>query len=161
MEKAYTIGLLLCLSVVFVQDYKNRMIHLTLPILIFALSLLMAAGLDEIFLKIIVNISFFLIIVSVLTLYMSIKAGRFLNPFRNYFGFGDLLFFIAVTPLFRLNGFIIYFTMAMLFAIVLQLALKRMMKHDTVPLAGFASVLLILLIAEHVFLHHFTIIKLQ
>lgn len=77
---------------------------------------------------------------------MSIKNKRFLNPFQNYFGLGDLLFYISITPLFNLKNYILFFILSMFFAICLQLTLKKTMKHNTVPLAGFSSLLLFIIL---------------
>lgn len=154
-------GLLLCLAVITFQDIKNREIHIVLPILIFVLSFLLSGNnTKEHLLAILQNTAFFLLILGILTLYMSVKNKSFLNPFQNYFGLGDLLFFIAITPLFIIRNYIVYFIASMLFAILLQLILQKKMKHSTVPLAGFASLLLILFIIKDLLpgFEHFTTI---
>jgi hypothetical protein len=94
------------------------------------------------------NAAFFLVILGLLVLYMSIKNKQFSNPFLNYFGLGDLLFFLCITPLFVLRQFVLFFILSMVFAIGMQLALRRTMKHETVPLAGFAALFLLLIIAK-------------
>lgn len=77
---------------------------------------------------------------------MSLKNKKILNPFENYFGLGDLLFYLAITPLFLLQSYVVFFILSMIFAIVLQIALSKIVKKETVPLAGFASLLLMLLV---------------
>ena len=99
------------------------------------------------------NTIFYIITLSVMTIYMSIKNRQFLNPFQNYFGLGDLLFYIAITPLFLLHKYILFFILSMIFAIGLQIALKKMLKHDTVPLAGFSALLLILVVLKDMMLN--------
>jgi hypothetical protein len=88
---------------------------------------------------------------------MSWKNKGFLNPFEHYFGLGDLMFYLAITPLFLLKNYVIYFIGSMLFSILLQLGLKKRMKHETVPLAGFASLLLVVLILKDLFLNVYKI----
>lgn len=78
---------------------------------------------------------------------MSLKNKHFLNPFQNYFGLGDLLFYICIAPLFNLKNYILYFILSMFFAICLQFTLRKKMKHDTVPLAGFSALFLFLILA--------------
>ncbi|MEZ0130701.1 hypothetical protein AB9T88_13425 [Flavobacterium sp. LBUM151] len=144
--------LLLCLMIVLIQDWKYRRIHLILPIVIFALSFyiipLKKAALFEI---ILLNTGFFLITLSILTLYMSLKSKKFLNPFEHYFGLGDLLFYIAVTPLFLLKNYILFFILSLLFAIVLQFGLKKFIKEETVPLAGFSALFLFIILMKDSF----------
>jgi hypothetical protein len=148
-----SIGLLLCLLFVFFQDWKYRHIHIVLPITIFALSFYTIQQQNSIALKIIsYNTIFFLITLSVLTIYMSIKNKQFLNPFQNYFGLGDLLFYIAITPLFLLQKYILFFILSMVFAVAMQLGLKKIIKQETVPLAGFSALLLIMVILSDTFL---------
>ncbi|KLT68393.1 MULTISPECIES: prepilin peptidase [Flavobacterium] len=150
MKIAYAI-LLLCLIVIFIQDLKYRRIHIALPIVIFILSCFLILSKIKILSTILIsNISFFLITLSILTAYMSFKAKKFLNPFQHYFGLGDLLFYVAISPLFLLKNYILFFILSLLFAIFLQTALKRFMKEETVPLAGFSALfLLIVLLKDH------------
>lgn len=79
---------------------------------------------------------------------MSVKNKRYLNPFQNYFGLGDLLFYIAISPLFELKNYILFFIFSMIFAIGLQMGLKKMIQENTVPLAGFTALLLLILIIK-------------
>ena len=116
---------------------------------IFSLSFYIIQQQSNIVLKIIsYNTIFFLITLSVLTIYMSIKNKKFLNPFQNYFGLGDLLFYIAITPLFLLQKYILFFILSMVFAVAMQLGLKKIIKQETVPLAGFSALFLIMIILK-------------
>jgi cytochrome bd-type quinol oxidase subunit 2 len=142
------IGLLLCLLVLFFQDWKYRAIHVVLPILIFLSSYFIIKQENKLSNKImILNLCFFLITLSILTLYMSLKNKRFLNPFQNYFGLGDLLFYISIAPLFNLKNYVLFFILSMIFAICLQFILRKKMKHNTVPLAGFSALFLFIILA--------------
>jgi cytochrome bd-type quinol oxidase subunit 2 len=141
-------GLLLCLLVLFFQDWKYRAIHVVLPILIFLSSYFIIKQENKLSNKImILNLCFFLITLSILTLYMSLKNKRFLNPFQNYFGLGDLLFYISIAPLFNLKNYVLFFILSMIFAICLQFTLRKKMKHNTVPLAGFSALFLFIILA--------------
>lgn len=147
MEIIFT-GLLLCLLIVFFQDWKYRAIHVVLPLLIFLSSYFIIRLENKLSNKImLLNICFFLITLSILIIYMSLKNKHFLNPFQNYFGLGDLLFYICIAPLFNLKNYILYFILSMFFAICLQFTLRKKMKHDTVPLAGFSALFLFLILA--------------
>ncbi|PXY43138.1 hypothetical protein DMB68_22335 [Flavobacterium hydrophilum] len=141
--------LLCCLILIFFQDIKYRRIHIILPIVIFGISFLIVPlkkyDLVEIFLF---NTGFFFITLGILTLYMSLKSKKFLNPFEHYFGLGDLLFYVAITPLFLLKNYILYFILSMLFAILMQLGLKKFIKEESVPLAGFSALFLFIILLK-------------
>ncbi|MCF6133366.1 hypothetical protein [Flavobacterium wongokense] len=149
------LGLLLCLIVVLFQDLKFRRIHIILPALIFVFSVVLFNRNPGINYTIYVaNMIFFLLIITILTLYMSLKNKKFLNPFANYFGLGDLLFFIGITPLFLTYNFILFFILSMIFSIGLQLAFQKKMKEKTIPLAGFSALLLLLFMLKDVLLSY-------
>ncbi|MEP6931842.1 MAG: prepilin peptidase [Flavobacterium sp.] len=152
--------LLSALLFVFFQDWKYRRIHVVLPFVIFLFSLYLIYLKSPSFKNILLNTVFFLITLSILVLYMSIKNKQFLNPFTHYFGLGDLLFYIAVTPLFILPNFILFFILSMIFALVLQIVFKKVITENTVPLAGFSALFLfIVLIKDYLsFYQKFTLI---
>lgn len=143
---------LLCLSLillfVFFQDWKYRRIHVLLLVAIFLLSVYITHTMPLLVKNILFNGVFFLITLSVLVLYMSIKNKQFLNPFDHYFGLGDLLFYIAVTPLFILPNFILFFILSMVFALVLQVVFKKLIHENTVPLAGFSALFLFIILIK-------------
>jgi hypothetical protein len=144
--------LLLCLAVVFIQDWRFRKIHVALPLVIFAVSLFIITIEKYNLLEIVLfNTGFFLITLGILTIYMSLKSKKFLNPFQHYFGLGDLLYYLAITPLFLLKNYILFFILSLLFAIVLQFSLKKFIKEETVPLAGFSALFLFIIILKDSF----------
>lgn len=150
MEIALII-LFFCLIAVFIQDWKYRRIHVMLPVIIFGISFyLISRKKIDLINIIILNTGFFLMTLSILTVYMSLKSKKFLNPFLHYFGLGDLLFYISVAPLFILKNYILFFILSLLFAILLQFGLKKFIKEDTIPLAGYSALfLIIVLLKEH------------
>lgn len=150
MYKIEFLILIILLILIFVQDWKNREIHIVLPFLIFGLAFYLNTIKDGTkVLNLFYNISFFLITLFLLVAYMSVKYKKIQNPFKNYFGIGDLLFYIAVAPLFLIRSYIIYFIISLVFSIILQLILSARVAKASVPLAGFASLSLIgLLISE-------------
>jgi cytochrome bd-type quinol oxidase subunit 2 len=134
--------------ILFFQDWKYRAIHVVLPILIFLSSYFIIKQENKLSNKImILNICFFILTLSILVIYMSLKNKCFLNPFQNYFGLGDLLFYISIAPLFNLKNYILFFILSMFFAICLQFTLRKNMKHNTVPLAGFSALFLFIILA--------------
>ena len=143
------VGLVLSLLMVLLQDLKYRNIHVVFPILIFVFSGLLfhkKAWLSPVIY--LTNAAFFTVILIVLIVYMSIKDKKFVNPFTHYFGLGDLLFYLSITPLFATYHYVLFFILSMLFAIILHLSFKKIIKGDAIPLAGFAALLLLLLIGK-------------
>lgn len=152
MRVAY-IGMLLCLLAVFFQDWKYRRIHIGLPLVIFLFSFYLIQQENKVVFKIIAyNLVFFLLTLSILIIYMSLKTRQFLNPFQNYFGLGDLLFYVAIAPLFLLQNYMLFFILSMIFAIGLQMGLKKIIREKTVPLAGFSALLLFIIIIKDMIL---------
>lgn len=150
----FFIVLVLSLFFVFWQDLKLRHIHVVLPVLIF-LSSYFFIKTD---LKVIgINLLFLIITLSVLTLYMSLKNKKFLNPFKNYFGLGDLFFYLAITPLFFLYNYVLFFVVSMIFAIVVQKLFQKLIKHDSVPLAGLSALLLVFILGKDLMLTFYKI----
>lgn len=145
------LGLLIVLLIVFFQDLKYRRIHVVLPIAMFVLSIYTIQLRPLLVKNIVLNSAFFMLILSILVVYMSLKNKKFLNPFTHYFGIGDLLFYLAVTPLFMLPNFILFFILSMFFALTLQLAFKKVIKENTVPLAGFAALFLFIVLIKDCF----------
>jgi hypothetical protein len=143
------ISLLLCLLLVFFQDWKYRRIHVILPLAIFLCSfyVIYQGNLSQ-FKNVVFNLVFLGLTLGILTIYMSLKNKRFLNPFQNYFGMGDLLFYVAIAPLFVIQNYILFFILSMIFAIGLQMGLKKIIAEQTVPLAGFSALFLCIVILK-------------
>lgn len=139
------IGLLLCLLIMLWQDWNYRRIHIVLPILVFVCAFYLVYNTIS-YTNILFNMVFFGIVFAFLVTYMSIKAKAFLNPLQHYFGLGDLLFYIAIAPLFFLQQYAAFFILSMLFAILMQFLTKKYSKHNTVPLAGFSAMLLFMIV---------------
>ncbi len=128
--------LLLCLLAISYQDFKERKVYLWL--------LLLAVGLlgylhylhsvPTQFLRIILlNIGIVVGIVFILYLYAKFKLKLAL---QETFGFGDLLFFIAIAVGFPTISFIVLFSFSLFFTLVTYLILKKGLQQNTVPLAG-------------------------
>ena len=146
------IGLLICLVLIIWQDFKFRHIHIVLPILVFGISYFLTNYILQNVKNILFNSLFLGITLFVLFTYISIKNKAVLNPFKHYFGLGDLLFFVAITPLFLIFNYILFFILSLLFSILMQLTLKKWISKDSVPLAGLVSVFLVFIILCDTFL---------
>src|SRR5690554_3006162 len=112
------IVLSVCLMGIFFQDIKYRHVHVIFLILVFVSSfLLIDLSFDLIVKNILYNSFFFLFVFCVLLIYMSLKNKKIISPFKNYFGLGDFILYLAITPLFNnLRNYIIFFIFSMLWA---------------------------------------------
>jgi len=72
--------------------------------------------------------------------YFSFKKRRFFNPIDKELGLGDIVFFIAVSPLFLLHQYILFFVSGLLLSLLLGLVTQFFSKKiKTLPLAGYLS----------------------
>ena len=138
--------LFLSLGAIFWQDNKMRQIHVVLPVVVFLCAFIFIKSFPAKYTVVFSNLIFLFTSFVALITYMSIKNKKYINPFKNYFGLGDLLFYIAITPLFLLRNYIVFFVCSMIFAIVIQYLFKKYIAQDSVPLAGLSAALLIFII---------------
>jgi hypothetical protein len=138
--------LFLSLGLIFWQDNKMRQIHVVLPVVVFLCAFVFIKNFPSNYTIVLSNLIFLFTTFAALITYMSIKNKKYINPFKNYFGLGDLLFYIAISPLFLLKSYIVFFVCSMIFAIVIQYLFKKYIAQDSVPLAGLSAVLLIFII---------------
>ncbi len=152
MKISFIIILISCLSVVFYQDIKHRFIHVFMPLLIFITSyfFLYFDDMND-YANILNNIGFFILSISILIIYMSIKNKGFQNPFQNYFGLGDLFYYMSIAPLFILKNYVIYFILSLIFSLLMYILFRKKMNSQTIPLAGFAALLLVFFIVKDLF----------
>ncbi len=145
--------LTIILIFVFFQDFRKRTIHVVLPVVLFILALVInyySANLKLV--TIVYNLVFVLVNITGLFLYFSLKEKKFVNPIDSHIGLGDLVFFIAITPLFNLKPFILFFILGLLFSLILHVGFTFFKHVKTIPLAGYLSLFLIInLVAKNLF----------
>ncbi len=128
------------LGVIVYQDLKDREVYgFVFPVLIGLLGFLHYENTIKInFLyAIMMNVGLLIVIVGILYLYTVVKLKR--PFFKEVFGWGDLLFFLALAIGFPTATFLILFVFSLIFSLVIWLVLKHKAKHDTVPLAGYMA----------------------
>lgn len=133
--------IILVLAGIAFQDLRLRAIHwLWLPALagLFLWDGLLHADLNIVLQNFGYNMAFLVLQFAVLTLWFSLKEGRFSNIVDRYLGLGDVLFFVAIALAFSVHNFIIVFTCALLFSLVSYLIyiLVKPNANKHIPLAG-------------------------
>jgi len=139
MPTYYLLNLVFLL--IIYQDFKERAISAwTIPVL-FLLGLYLAY-LDEIWKPWFLLFNLFFVGIQLLgvSFYFSIKHKEWVNITKSYLGLGDVLFFLAITPLFAPVQFCSFFIGSLLF-ILLITGIYHISKHKlkTIPLAGAMS----------------------
>jgi len=138
--------ILLCtlLAVVF-QDLKHRAIHVVLPILLCIGAIARFLILEHAISELLFTGVFLVLVLLGLFIYTSVKSKRIINPIDSSIGLGDIVFFIAIIPLFFSTTYILFFSTGMLFTIACHVLFTKN-KEAHVPLAGYLSIYLILLL---------------
>jgi len=134
--------LVLVFLLIIYQDFKERAISVwTIP-LIFLLSLYLAWS-DLIWEAwfLLFNVAFIAVQLLGVSLYFSLKHRQWVNVTKDYLGLGDVLFFLAITPLFAPLQFCCFFVASLVF-ILLGAGIYHLSIHKlkTIPLAGAMSI---------------------
>lgn len=139
----YLLGLIFL--IITYQDFKERAISAwTIPAIFFG-SLYLSWS-DDIWQVwfLLFNILFVGIQLLGVSLYFSIKHRAWINVTKDYLGLGDVLFFLAITPLFAPLHFCCFFIGSLLLILIIigiyHLSIKRL---KTIPLAGAMSICLL------------------
>lgn len=140
------------LIVLFFQDIKHRAIDYILPILIFCIGLIINHFYFHKEFNWIYSLGFILVNMVAVTLYFSFKSKQLVNPLKDLIGVGDIVFFIAITPFFLFKEYILFFTLSLIFSLLIFFCVKQFKRINTIPLAGYMSLFFIgNIIAERFF----------
>jgi len=148
------LNIILCiiLAALVFQDFKQRAIHVFLIVGVFVVGGFILWFNQNPLIIIFKTSLFVLVILSLLWVYLSIKNKKLINPFNKNIGLGDVLFFFAVTPLFSLNNYIIFFITGMFVTIIFSVIFKKFIISSLIPLAGILSGYLIILKITNLFI---------
>ena len=145
-------GLLLTLlACLYLQDFRDRLISVHLPIAIMLLSGIKAIiqiSFQTAFINILLNTIILAFQLSCLFLYLLVTKRKKTFSLNDFLGWVDILFYFAITPLFGPFIFIIYclLTFSLGSVVTLVASPKGEEAGYQVPLAGISAVLLFFLI---------------
>lgn len=137
MERIALIGILLA---IFVQDFQKKAVHWILFPLLLGFSSWYGWKYN-LSMQVLINIIFVVFILSFLTLYVSLKQRKLTAIWKGYFNWGDILFLLAITPLFVFPVYLVYFTIGTILTLILHVALLLLTKKKSaaIPYAGYMA----------------------
>jgi hypothetical protein len=128
------------------QDVRFRGIHwIVFPLLLCATIAMNLESISAI--TILYNAGFLIVLMLLLTLYLSLKMGRLVNITKGYFSWGDILFLVAMIPLFSFQWYILFFTIGTCLSLILHLIASMIKPQKTVPYAGYMAMVGIIYLA--------------
>lgn len=152
MQIVLILALFLCLVYISYEDLCFRKLDIRAGIILFIICCFNNYLYGGFWMDLLYNLMFVFILLLTLYVYFSVRDKSFKVPLKERLGIGDVVFFIAVTPLFYLNDFMLFFITGMIISILQHLVLQMFIKSKTIPLAGFlANYLLILLTLHFIF----------
>lgn len=146
------ISFIAILVLCFYQDVRYRGIHwFVFPLVLAGAIMVNWNEFDPIVLA--YNIGFVLFLLLGLTLYLTVKERKFVNITDGYFSLGDILFLLALTPLFSIQWFVIFFTFGTIVTLIFHLIASMVKPQKTIPYAGYMAIVCIGYLAFHDQLH--------
>tara|TARA_B100000508_G_scaffold141092_1_gene146498 strand:- start:181437 stop:181940 length:504 start_codon:yes stop_codon:yes gene_type:complete len=129
--------------VISYQDLKDRSIHwITIPLLFLSLLWWQDFSISAL-VETVKNLLFILVILFFLTVYVSFKHRSYQNITESYFGWGDILFLLAITPAFSNQVFMLFFIGCTIVVLIISLILMKMTPtFEVIPYAGLFALLL-------------------
>lgn len=145
-----TISTCIILILIFFQDLKYRKVHAFLFLLLLIFCVLLAKnrfGMEVWLNYLLFNSLFLLINIILLQAYFYFYKGvKNFYSSQEHIGFGDILFWVVILPLFAPDEYVIYFIGSLLFSLISYISLKHLFRinWETIPLAGLQSIPLFL-----------------
>ena len=127
------------LFIIFLEDLLQREVHWFLfPALL--LSFLVQFWSELVLEEMLLSFALLLVLLFGLSLYLLAKTGSLKNPLQGYFSLGDVLFLLALIPVFKLHAYLMFFIVGTLFTLLVYGISSTWMKDKTIPYAGYMAV---------------------
>lgn len=147
------IAVYLILLAIFYQDLKFRAVYWWLFVLLFltlggmVLQYDLAVPLGNLSF----NLIFFSLQLLLLSIYFAIKHGKLINITKQYLGWGDVLFLVAITAYLSFLSFVAFYVLSLLLIVFFELIRTAVTKQEVrkIPLAGYQSLLLAVLMLSN------------
>lgn len=129
------------------QDVKLRAIHFILPLLLFVAAIgIWSFTSAVVFRELVFSAGFLFLCLFAIVIQFSLKEKALSNPFNKVFGVGDIAYLLAVIPLFSFRNYLVYIVTGMIFSLLLHVIIQQFQQQNTIPLAGYLSVYLVLVL---------------
>lgn len=127
----------------FYQDVRFRGIHWAIfPLLLVITFAFRYAEIN--YEDILLSVSFTISVLIGLTIYLSIKNLKLIDITNGYFSWGDILMLFAITPLFSVFQFIVFFIVGTILSLLIYLISVQFTSGDRgVPYAGYMALICI------------------
>lgn len=141
--------LIFCLIFIFIEDHKHRLVHVLYYLGLFVSSIVVFV-LNEVSISNLYK-SFVFLLLNLLILggYLHLK-GEKISKDLSYGGIaiGDLVFLIAIIPLFHFINYAFFYVSGIVFSLFMFFVIQKtkLDNKTTVPLAGYLSVYLLLIL---------------
>jgi hypothetical protein len=157
--------IILALALISIQDFRERMVYWVIfPFLVVLLifnRISLKESVNDIFFASLINISFIIIQLLLVSTYFSIKNKQFVNILTGLLGLGDVLFLIAVASYLSVLNFIFFYIASLILSLLFWIVWKKLVhpseKH--IPLAGIQAVLFAMVLIFDWWLLHIDITK--
>ncbi len=146
MQTFISILLLVVLFAISYQDFKERKVYFWLFILsgiLIGIKHYNKVGMSQFLLNIVINMTLISLIVFVLSMYSKYRMKKSL---QQSLGLGDILFFVVISLGFPTLTFLLLFVFSVFFTGILFVAMKKHIAKDQIPLAGFQSLFVALVL---------------
>lgn len=132
-----------------IQDWKSRKISVLLVVLLLICTS-MCVGLNtsvqQALRYLAINTALLVVQLLLLTAYYSLKNKKLHNIVDDEFGLGDILFLVALTPLFSVFNWMMFLIFGTLFSVVIMLLLPISVSKNEVPFVSLIGIPFILVL---------------
>ncbi len=141
-----------CLVFICYQDLLYRAVYwLCFPVLTLLVFILKykSSGLQETLIHAGYSIVFLTFQLAILWIYFSIKKRKNINLTRDYLGWGDVLFLVAITFYLSPGNYIVFYVISLIVVLLYTILtgfVSKKIQNFHIPLAGLQAALLALLI---------------
>jgi hypothetical protein len=148
------VALLLLLVAILYQDVKLRAVHwVFFPLL--AAAALCVQKWPLYWPVLLFNFTFLAGMLLLLTVYVSLRTGKLTDITQGYFSWGDILFLLAVIPLFPFTTYMLFFTCGTFLTLLIHLLVTQIKKQETVPYAGYMALIALVYVCFEESIHRF------
>ncbi len=153
MNTILLILLIVLLVILFIQDIKYRLIHVGLLVLLSFITLTYWYVNNFKVSILLFNFAFIILNLGSLKLYTIMTKKEKTDDLIYGLGLGDILFFIAIIPLFSTLNYMLFFISGLFISMLTHLLVSIKLKNKLIPLAGYLSIYLICFIGYFKYLN--------